>query len=408
MYFNKFCIARNEPEFIHEIIEWVNLILLKKTYFQVAQYPIQIEPHVQDVKLFLDIEKNDSTFMVEIFGTGGIDKTTIAKAIYNLIASQFEGSCFLGDIRETSSQTDGLVNLQNKLLSKMLGGSSPTIDNVDQGITLIKKRLCSLRVILVLDDVDQSIQLEKLAGNANWFGLGIKIIIATRDKHLLTAHGVDSTYQVNELDDNEALQLFSWHAFKSDEPSNDFVELVKEVISYAGGLPLALVVLGSDLFGKYLHEWKSALYRFKRIPNKKFQEILRISYDGLEDTVKDISLDIACFFKGEELDHVSKILDKRGFFPDYGIKVLMDKSLIYVDDHKYIKYWPNPVKSYKSLGMRDLLQEMGREIIRQESPKELGKRSRLWFHEDVCHVLEKNTVRIMLKIPSIFRIFFFS
>ncbi|XP_059455276.1 disease resistance protein Roq1-like [Corylus avellana] len=136
---------KNEPEFIHEIIEWVNLILLKKTYFQVAQYPIQIEPRVHDVKLLLDIKKNDSTRMVGIFGTGGIGKTTIAKAIYNLIASQFEGSCFLGNIRETSGQMDGLVNLQNKLLSKMLGGSSPTIDNVDQGITLIKKRLCSLR-----------------------------------------------------------------------------------------------------------------------------------------------------------------------------------------------------------------------------------------------------------------------
>jgi hypothetical protein len=59
-------------------------------------------------------------------------------------------------------------------------------------------------------------------------------------------------------------------------------------------------VLGSDLFGKGLHEWKSALDRYKRIPNKTLHEILRISYDGLEDTVKDIFLDIACFFKGKK------------------------------------------------------------------------------------------------------------
>jgi hypothetical protein len=38
-----FCIGRNEPEFIDEIIEWVNLKLVKKTYFQVAQYPVGIE-----------------------------------------------------------------------------------------------------------------------------------------------------------------------------------------------------------------------------------------------------------------------------------------------------------------------------------------------------------------------------
>ncbi|KAG7942560.1 hypothetical protein I3843_16G109700 [Carya illinoinensis] len=41
--------------------------------------------------------------------------------------------------------------------------------------------------------------------------------------------------------------------------------------------------------------------------------------------------------------------------------------------------------------MHDLLQEMGKEIVRQESPKEAGERSRLWFHEDVRHVLEENT-----------------
>jgi len=161
--------------------------------------------------------------------------------------------------------------------------------------------------------VDQLVELEKLVGKGDWFGLGSRIIIAIRDKHLLTSHGVDSIYQVNELDDYEALQLFSWHASKRDKPNNGFAELTEHVISYAGGLLLALVVMGADLFGKGLHEWKNALDWYKRIPNKKIQEILRISYDGLEDTVKDTFLDIACFFKGEELGHVSKIVDKCGF-----------------------------------------------------------------------------------------------
>ncbi|KAL9411632.1 hypothetical protein AB3S75_045269 [Citrus x aurantiifolia] len=41
--------------------------------------------------------------------------------------------------------------------------------------------------------------------------------------------------------------------------------------------------------------------------------------------------------------------------------------------------------------MHDLLQEMGREIVRQESTKDPGKRSRLWHHEDIYEVLNKNT-----------------
>jgi len=44
--------------------------------------------------------------------------------------------------------------------------------------------------------------------------------------------------------------------------------------------------------------------------------------------------------------------------------------------------------------MHDLLQDMGREIVRLESPEEPSKRSRLWFHEDIREVLEESTVRV--------------
>ncbi|GLT53804.1 hypothetical protein SLA2020_270500 [Shorea laevis] len=367
---------RNEPDFIHKVIEKVNSILVKKTYFQVAQYPVGIESRVQDVKSLLDIEKNDSTCVVGIFGIGGIGKTTIAKAIYNSIASQFESSCFLENIRETSSQK-GLIHLQNKLLSKILGDSSLMVDNVDQGITLIEQRLRSLRVLLVLDDVDQSLQLEKLAGKGDWFGLGSRIIVATRNKHLLIAHGVDSTYQMNELNDNEAFQLFSWHAFKSDKPNNGFVELTEDAVCYSGGLPLALTVLGSALKGKDILYWKGKLDEYKRIPHNDIQEKLRISFDGLDENTKNIFLDIACFFKDENVEYVTKVLDSCGYYSYSGIEELKDKCLI--------------TQSYGSLEMHDLLQEMGREIVRQESPKEPSQRSRLWFHEDVRHVLEGTT-----------------
>ncbi|XP_059450980.1 TMV resistance protein N-like [Corylus avellana] len=318
---------RNEPEFIHEIIEWVNSILVKKTDLQVARYPVGIESLLQDMKLLLDIENIVSKQMVGIFGTAGVGKTTLAKAIYNSIASQFEGCCFLENIRETSSQT-GLIHLQNKLLSKILECSSIIVDNVDQGITLIEQRLCLKRILLVLDDVDHSDQIEKIVGNCDWFDLGSRVIITTRDAHLLTKYQA-LTYRVRELDHYKALQLFSYHAFNKDSPDDGYVEVTNDVINYAGGLPLALVVLGS----------------------------------ALKDTV--------CFFKGKEVGYVTKILGS------CGIKELMDRRLI--------------TESNKLLEMHDLLQEMDREIVRQESPKEPGKRSRLWFHEDVRNVLEGNT-----------------
>jgi hypothetical protein len=161
------------------------------------------------------------------------------------------------------------------------------IDDVGQGMTLIKQKLHSLRVLLVLDGVNRSVQLKKLAGEDDWFGLGSKIIITTKDKHLLRVHGVDLTYQVNELDHNEALQLFRWYALGSDKPIENFEELTERaIIRYAWGLPLALIVMGSDLFGKKLLEWESALDRYKKLRSKNIHKILKVSYDGLMDTEK--------------------------------------------------------------------------------------------------------------------------
>jgi len=44
--------------------------------------------------------------------------------------------------------------------------------------------------------------------------------------------------------------------------------------------------------------------------------------------------------------------------------------------------------------MHDLVQDMGREIVRQVSTSEPGGRSRLWSNEDIVHVLEENTVML--------------
>ncbi|KAF5469442.1 hypothetical protein F2P56_013517 [Juglans regia] len=370
---------RKESEFIQEIIQWVELRMVNQTPLSVAKYPIGIASRIRHIYQHLSIGKNDIIRIVGIFGTGGIGKTTISNDIYNRISSQFEGSCFLKDVREISKQVGGLIKLQNTLLSDILG-TCLDVHDIDRGMNVIRHRVCSKRVLLILDDVDELVQIEKLAGDRDWFGSGSRIIITTRDRCLLDNSKVDSKHEVMILDDDEALQLFSLHAFEEKEPPKNYMDLSKQVTKYAQGLPLALTVLGSDLKGQSIHQWKNALDKYKNIPNSSIQKVLLVSYEGLDDTEREMFLDIAFFFKGEPLANVMKIFDSYDFFPNHGIKRLIDKCLITITiegSNEYVR-------------MHDLLQDMGREIVRLESPKEPSKRSRLWFHKDIREVLEES------------------
>ncbi|XP_052724606.1 disease resistance protein RUN1 isoform X3 [Vigna angularis] len=171
----------------------------------------------------------------------------------------------------------------------------------------------------------------------------------------------------------------SWHAFREAKPREDFIKLARSTVAYCGGLPLALEVLGSYLSKRSENEWRSVLSKLEIIPNTQIQNILRISFDGLcNEMEKDIFLDVCCFFIGKERDYVTEILNGCGLHADIGIKVLIERGLVKIENKN-------------KLAMHHLLRDMGREIVRQTSTMQLGKRSRLWLPKDVLDVLTKNT-----------------
>lgn len=362
-----------ESKLIQTIVEEVSS-KLNRPILNVATHPVGIDDTLDGIHPILGIGLDDVR-MIGFYGIGGIGKSTVAKAIYNLHADDFDGSSFLANVKEVSRQ-HGLVEVQETLLFEILGDSNIKVGNADRGISLISRRLCYKKVLIVIDDVDRLDQLRKLVGDKSWFGPGSRIIITTRDKHLLEAHGVEQFQEVQKLNFIDSSKLFCWNAFKSPNPPEEFKDLACCLLDYAKGLPLALIVLGSFLCGRNVREWESAIARLKSVPNREYNEILKISYDGLDDLEKAIFLDIACFFNGADQDYVMKVFDACNFFPDIGIRVLLDKSLISIELNK--------------LSMHDLLREMGREIVRKESPNNPGERSRLWYSEDIIDVLTEN------------------
>jgi len=286
------------------------------------------------------------------------------------------------NIREVSKQPNGLIKLQKQILSEILKKDKERVSCVDEGIVKISDAVSGKRVLLVLDDVDDSDQVNAVLGMISLFYLGSKIVITTRQKRILNPHLVGKVYRVETLDRDESLEFFSWHTFGKPHPVEGFLECSNEVVKRCGGIPLALRVLGSSLAGKNLDVWQSTINKLKVVPNNRIIELLKISYESLEDDDKSLFLHITCFFLGKDKDFAIKILDKCEIFTVVGIQNLIDRDLLSV---------PNG-----HLVMHQLIQDMGREIVRQESLEEPGKRSRLWRHGESFYVFKNKTVRILI------------
>ncbi|XP_031273325.1 disease resistance-like protein DSC1 [Pistacia vera] len=341
-----------------------------------------------------------------IWGIGGIGKTTLADAVFRKISKQFEAAYFIRNIREESEKSGGLNDLRQRLSSRVLGDK-----HSNSGFTLERKRLG--RVLIVLDDVTKLEQMECLMEEFGCSDSESRIIITARDERVLKE--CDHIHEMKGLPHDNAFQLFNRYAFGGNSPAEDYIELSSRAVAYTKGVPLALKVLGSSLFEKTKEDWESILEDLKRTPRMDIHNVLKVSYDGLDNKQKQVFLDIACFFKGCERELIEEVLDARGFTARICIDVLIERSLITTSSNivttstnirttssNIMTTSPNIITTSSNIiTMHDLLQEMGREIVREESADNPGERSRLWDHEEICSVLKKNKAKGAIRSISL-------
>ncbi|KAH9726912.1 ADP-ribosyl cyclase/cyclic ADP-ribose hydrolase [Citrus sinensis] len=378
---------RHDAQLVSKIVEDVLKKMEKITVStDSSNRLVGLNSRIEQIKPFLCMDLWDTVQIVGIWGMGGIGKTTLATAIFNQFSREFEGSCFMSDVRRNIERGDGLEDLQKQILSRILR-EKLEVDgpNIPQ---FTKERVRRMKVLIVLDDVSKDGQLEGLIGGLDQYGPGSRIVITTRNKHVLETFPVEKIYRVNGLEFYEAFEHFCNFAFKENHCPEDFKRDSRRVVKYADGNPLVLKVLGSSL--KRKSHWGNVLDDLNRICESDIHniyDILKISFNELTPRVKSIFLDIACFFEGEDKDFLARILDDS---ESDGLDVLIDKSLISISEK-----WAD-----KLLQMHDILQEMGREIVRQESEKQPGKRSRLWDPKEIRRVLKQKKFYEIKKLPS--------
>jgi hypothetical protein len=261
-------------------------------------------------------------------------------------------------------------------------GSDLKIDNIDEGITTLKKHLQSYKALVILDDVDSESEVQKLFPVQTDIHADSLILMTSRNKDFLTSLGVEDSliYTMTGLNEEYSRELFCWHSFR---------DLVNKFLEACGGLPLSLTVFGALLYGKDDAYWTEQLDKLQILPNFINQR-LKISYDALDKQEKEIFLDIACFFIRYNRDTAIRIWNGAGWKGRLGFQNLQSRCLVTADSENDIQ-------------MHNHLRDMGRDIA-EELGRCAGETRRLWhWTEQVIDDLSlTDHVSAQTFYPSIF------
>ncbi|KAG7602634.1 NB-ARC [Arabidopsis thaliana x Arabidopsis arenosa] len=313
---------RSDAELVEDIVRYVYGKL----------YPterIGIYPRLMEIDNLL-CEQSWDVRTLGIWGMPGIGKTTLAEAVFDHMSNDYDACCFIENFDEALHKAGPHRLLEEnigKFLERKFGiNDSPYIPRR----SLLKDKLCDTRILVVLDDVRNPLIAESFLRRLDWFGPGSLIIITSRYKQVFSLCQINQIYEVQGLSKHDALQLFSRSAFAKDVPEQNDKELSMKVIEYANGNPLALSIYGRELYGNK-SEIETAFLELKKCPPKKIQDRLKSVYSELGDNEKYIFFDIACFFKGENVDYAVQLLKGCGYYPRVGIDAAEDIEGISLD-----------------------------------------------------------------------------
>ncbi|XP_059075552.1 disease resistance protein L6-like [Cryptomeria japonica] len=297
-------------------------------------------------------------------------------------------------LEERTEDLTGKLEMESDELKKEqilrdLSRKDILVKSFEHGKALMKAHLGSIRALVILDDIDHSMQSEALS--VDWLAPGSRLLLISRDTKLLAFLHADRIYEMDILEFEQSVELFSWHAFLRTYPDDGYEDRSQKIVKACHGIPFLLEVAGASLYGRReIRCWDESIRHLENTIDQDIHRRLCVCTQVLTYHEIEIFLDIACFFVGKEnLETASRFWEAIGHTPKRDLENIIQNSLVMINDKSQFI-------------MHDLLQDMGRAMIADKSP-DLGERSRLWTPEDAVQVITKGLGTMSVQGISISR-----
>ncbi|KAE8675384.1 Cc-nbs-lrr resistance-like protein [Hibiscus syriacus] len=239
--------------------------------------------------------KDSTVSMVGVYGMPGVGKTSLVKEVERQLQ---EAKLFNSVVRVTVSQTPDIQKIRDQI-AESLGLRIEEKSTVVRASRL-RERLIQEKnqgVLIILDDIWEKLDLDEVGIPCGSQHKGCNILLTSRNKNVLSnGMGATKTFQLGDLEDEEAWEFFKKMSGDSFEIDNELRSTAIEVAKRCAGLPLAIATVARALQKQSLSVWKEALRQLRRPYSENPSEISAEVYSAIELSINHL--------RGEDLKQV--------------------------------------------------------------------------------------------------------
>ncbi|CAM6095771.1 unnamed protein product [Calypogeia fissa] len=309
-----------------------------------ALLPFYVDKEDRAKKVQLMLAESD-TCMVCIAGLSGSGKTALAEQVYHKIRRNYDVACFvsLESIAAAGSSRQGILR---KIQEELGNADRGPRQNLSSIILSFREK----KVLLVLDNVESQAPLDALCISTWLQKSSSKIVVTTTNSSSIATtspwlRSPLNTFKVPYLTDDESKDLFCHYAFNGGDGPADLKDYIMCTISKCNNYPLFIKILGACISKRQFKDkqlWKDLVTRLEEAEevnagrDERLWAKLRVCFDDLQASEKEIFLDVATIFHGYPLSLLKCIWKGCRKTSHLALQNLKEQFLVY-DDKDNIK-----------------------------------------------------------------------